>query len=179
MKEIIAKRYARALIQIGREDGQYEQYEQQLKAFEVVLQQSEELRAVMENPIYNKDQKKAIFDALKDNLELSPLVINFIALLIDKRRLGYFSEIVRCYDQLADELAGRIRARVLSAVPLSEPSVTEIQEKLAALTGKEVLITAEQDPELIGGVVTQVGDLVYDGSIRTQLDNMKERLAKG
>jgi F-type H+-transporting ATPase subunit delta len=179
MKEIVAKRYARALIQIGREDGHYETYGQQLKAFDAVLQESGELRAVMENPIYNRDQKKAIFNDLKDKLRLSPSVINFIMLLIDKRRLGYFSEIVRCYDRMADDLAGRTRALVISAVPLEESSIKVIQEKLASITGKEVLISAEEDPDLIGGIVTHVGDVVYDGSVRTQLESLKERLVKG
>lgn len=179
MKEIVAKRYARALIQIGREDRQYEQYGHQLKAFEGVLQKSEELRDVMENPIYNKDQKKAIFNSLKDKLTLSPPVVNFITLLIDKGRLAYLSEIVRCYGRLTDQAAGRIRARVISAVPLPEPSVKVIQEKLTAVTGKEVLISVEENPELIGGIVTQVGDMIYDGSIRIQLRNMKEMLLKG
>lgn len=179
MKEIVAKRYARALIQIGKEDGQYERYGQDLRAFGEILEESPELRAVLENPIYNREQKKALFHALKDKLDLAPLVVNFILLLIDKRRLGYFKEIVRCYEGLMDEVAGRMRARVLSAVPLPEASLKAIQRQLAAITGKEVLIAAEEDPGLIGGVVAQIGDLVYDGSIRTQLEKIKETLLKG
>lgn len=179
MREIVAKRYAKALIQIGQEEGQYEQYGQELKAFWEVLRASIELQDVMENPIYDKDQKKALFQALNSNLNLSPTVINFILLLIDKRRVGYFGEIVRCYEKLADEVAGRIRARVISAVALPEASTRVIQERLASLTGKEVIVSVQQDPALIGGVVTQIGDVIYDGSIRTQLETIKETLMKG
>ena len=117
MKEIIAKRYAKALIQIGREDGQYERYAEELKSFGEVLEASSELKAVMENPIYDRDQKKAIFQALNRQLALSPIIINFILFIIDKRRVGYFDEIIRSYDQLADELAGRARARAATPAP--------------------------------------------------------------
>ena len=179
MKEIIARRYAKALIRIGEEDRHYEIYGQELKAFEGVMGISPQLGAVMENPIYDKDQKKAVFQALNAKLELSPVIVNFILLLIDKRRLGYFGEIVRCYEMLADEVAGKTRARVISAVPIPKASLAAIQKKLASMTGKEVIVSVQEDPGLIGGVVTQIGDIVYDGSIRTQLNKMKETLMKG
>jgi len=179
MKGIIARRYARALIRIGQEDGQYERYGQELLSFEEALGLSAELREVMENPIYGKDQKKALFHALNSTLRLSPTVTNFILLLIDKRRLGYFAEIVSSYREMADEVAGRTRAKVTSAVPLSAESVEAIKKRLASMTGKEVLLTLEVDPGLIGGVVTQIGGVIYDGSIRTQLENLKESLMKG
>jgi F-type H+-transporting ATPase subunit delta len=179
MKEIIARRYAKALIRIGEEDGNYELYGQELKAFEGVMGISPQLGAVMENPIYDKDQKKALFRAINLKLRLSPIVVNFILLLIDKRRLGYFAEIVRCYGLLADEVAGKARAKVISPVPIPNASIAAIQKKLASMTGKEVIVSVEEDPGLIGGVVTQIGDIVYDGSIRTQLNKMKETLMKG
>jgi F-type H+-transporting ATPase subunit delta len=179
MKEIIARRYAKALIQIGLEDGQYEQYGQELRSFGEILEASPELQAVMENPIYDKEQKKALFQALNARLDLSPIAIHFILLLIDKRRLAYFGEIVRCYERLADEAAGRVRARVISAVALPEASIRTIREKLRSMKGKEVIVSVQEDPTLIGGVVTQIGDMIYDGSIRTQLQGIKETLMKG
>jgi F-type H+-transporting ATPase subunit delta len=179
MKEIIAKRYARALIRIGQEDGQYEQYGRELRSFQELLGVSPELRAVMENPIYDKDQKKALFQALNARLKLSPMLTNFVFLLIEKRRLGYFGEIVACYDRLADEVAGRVRARVVSAIPLPQSSLQAIQGKLEAMTAKKVILTVQEDPSLIGGIVTQIGDVIYDGSIRTQLAGITETLMKG
>jgi F-type H+-transporting ATPase subunit delta len=179
MKEIIAKRYARALVRIGQEDGQYETYGKELHAFQEILEASEELGAVMENPIYDRDQKKSLFRALNGQLRFSPMVTSFVLLLIEKRRLGYFREIVTGYDQLADEVAGRTRARVLSAVPLPESSVRTIQARLESMTRKKVIVTVQSDPSLIGGVVTQIGDLIYDGSVRTQLASITETLMKG
>ncbi len=179
MKEIIARRYAKALIRIGQEDGNYERYGQELISFDEALSLSAELRAVMENPIYAKEQKKALFHALNSKLGLSPMVVNFILLLIDKRRLGYFNEIVRIYGEMADEVAGRGRAKVTSAVDLSPQAVEAIRKRLASITGKEVILTLAVDPRLIGGVVTQIGGVIYDGSIRTQLENLRESLMKG
>jgi F-type H+-transporting ATPase subunit delta len=179
MKEIIAKRYARALIRIGQEDGQFEGYGEGLKRFQQVLEISAELKEVMENPIYNKEQKKLLFHALNAKLGLPPILMSFILLLIDKRRLGSLADIVQCYDRMVDEVAGRTRARVVSAVPLPEASVEAIRKQLAAMTGKEVTVDVETDPALIGGVVTQIGDIVYDGSLRTQLAQIKDSLMKG
>ena len=179
MKEIVAKRYAKALVRIGQEDEQYEQYGRELLSFGEVLEASVELQAVMENPIYDKEQKKALFHALNAGLKLSPVLTHFILLLIDKRRLGYFMEIMTCYDRLADEVAGRVRARVASAVPLPEPAIQAIRKRLESMTGKTVIVTVQEDPGLIGGVVTQIGDIIYDGSIRTQLAGITETLMKG
>ncbi|MEJ5376686.1 MAG: ATP synthase F1 subunit delta [bacterium] len=179
MNEIIAKRYARALIQIGQEDGKYEQYGQELKAFQELLEASPELKAVMVNPIYEREDKKGLLSAIYQRLNFSQVVRNFLLLLVDKRRIGSFKDIVRCYQMLADELAGRITAKVASAVPLDESILKELKERLEAITGKQVFLQVWQDPELIGGLVTQIGDTVYDGSVRTQLAGLKEILLKG
>ena len=179
MKEIVAKRYAKALIRIGQEDGQYELYGEEIKAFRELLAASSELREVMENPIYDKEQKKTLFQALNAKLGFSQIVINFILLLIEKRRVVFFNDIVRFYEKLSDELAGKVRAEVRSAVSLPKASMKAIEKKLAAMTGKQVLISSSVDPELIGGVVTKIGDVIYDGSIRTQLYGIKETLMKG
>jgi F-type H+-transporting ATPase subunit delta len=179
MKEIIAKRYARALIRIGQEDGHYERYGSELRSFQELLGLSAELQAVMENPIYDKDQKKALFQALNARHTLSPMVTHFVLLLIEKRRLGYFEEIVACYDRLADEVAGRVRAQVTSVTPLRASVLQAIQGKLEAMTAKRVILSVREDPSLIGGVITQIGDVIYDGSIRTQLAGITETLMKG
>jgi F-type H+-transporting ATPase subunit delta len=179
MREIVARRYAKALIRIGQEDGKYEAYGEELKAFGQLWEASPEFRDVMENPIYPKEQRRAIFEAVKEKMGLSPIMVNFIRLLIDKRRVGYLPEIIRCYEKLSDEVAGRLRATVTSAVPLDEASLKAIQEKLEEMTGRKVLLSVQEDPRLIGGVVTKIGDILYDGSIRTQLENLKETLMKG
>lgn len=179
MNEIVAKRYARALIQIGEEDGNYELYGVELKGFEELLEASPELRDVMLNPIYEREIKKRAIRLVAEKLRLSPIVQNFLLLLVDKRRITALKHVVRCYQELVDEVAGRIRAQVFAAVPLEEPVQEVLKGKLETLTGKKVILEVAQDPDLIGGIVTKIGDKVYDGSVRTQLASLREILLKG
>src|SRR6056297_548451 len=93
--------------------------------------------------------------------------------------ISYIRQIATNYNKLADELKGIVRANLISAEELSSEKFEEIRNALSKMTGKEVVLDAEQDPEIIGGVVTKIGDLVLDGSIKTQLENMRESLKRG
>jgi len=179
MSGIVARRYAKALIQIGQEDGLYEKYGEELKSINDLMEASAEFKAVMLNPIYDKELKKDILKTVSQKLGLSPVVTNFLLLLVDKRRIGHFQAIVRSYEELADEVAGRIRAQVTSAVPLDEQTLNALRGKLEAMTGRKVIMSVVEDKGLIGGIVTKIGDTIYDGSVRTQLASLKEILMKG
>jgi F-type H+-transporting ATPase subunit delta len=100
-------------------------------------------------------------------------------LLFDKGRIGFVGDIDEFYKKLADELKGVVRAGLVSATELSGETVRKIRKALSNKTGKEVSLEVKQDPALIGGIVTRIGDLVLDGSIRTQLLNMRESLRRG
>jgi F-type H+-transporting ATPase subunit delta len=99
--------------------------------------------------------------------------------LFDKGRFGYLSSINDFYQKLADELEGIARASLVSATELSSETVDKIRNTLSDKTGKDIILEVEQDPGLIGGIVTRIGDLVLDGSIKTQLLNMRESLKRG
>jgi F-type H+-transporting ATPase subunit delta len=114
-----------------------------------------------------------------EKLDISAVIKSFVTLLFKKKRLGYIRDINEHYNKLADELKGIVRAELTSATELSSDSFEQIRSSLTKLTGKDVLLEAKIDPELIGGVVTRIGDLVLDGSIRTQLKNMRESLKRG
>jgi F-type H+-transporting ATPase subunit delta len=179
IKEIIAKRYARSLISIGQEDGQYQQYGEELDRFDELTQSSEELREVLENPIYNLENQKELLKTLSGRLSLSPVVTNFLNLLLDKRRMSYFLDIVRQYNKLLEEILGVTTATIVSAIDLPNEDLEKIIERFSKVTGKEVHVNVEKDPSLIGGLVAKIGDTLYDGSIRTQLYAIKEMLGKG
>jgi F-type H+-transporting ATPase subunit delta len=100
-------------------------------------------------------------------------------LLFDKRRIGFVPDISEFYGGLADELKGVARASLVSATELPDETVEKIRAALSKRTGKDILLETEQDPSLIGGIVTRIGDLVLDGSIKTQLLNMSESLKRG
>ncbi|NNL78606.1 MAG: ATP synthase F1 subunit delta, partial [Desulfobacterales bacterium] len=112
-------------------------------------------------------------------LTLSGIMKSFLTLLFDKGRFIYLTNINDFYQRLADELKGITRASLISATQLSSETVDKIRSALSQRTGKDIILEIEQDPGLIGGIVTRIGDLVLDGSIKTQLLNMRESLKKG
>jgi F-type H+-transporting ATPase subunit delta len=110
---------------------------------------------------------------------LTPIIRSYLGLLIEKRRIGNLSEIADFYHRLIDEHQKVARARLTAATPLDEKAVADIAKSLEKLTGKKVIVEFQVVPELIGGVVAQIGDLVLDGSVRRQLLNFKETLKRG
>lgn len=180
MKDIaISRRYAKALLLLGKEDGQAETYRTELSGVAAFLEKEAELSRTIANPIYELYGRRGVLKVVVEKLNLSPVIASFALLLFDKGRFGYLSSIDETYQKLVDELNGVAHAHVVSAVDLSEDAVEKIKAALSALTGKVVILNLEKDPGLIGGIVTKIGDLVLDGSVRTQLQNMKESFKRG
>ena len=175
----IARRYAKALMLIGKEDGNAEQYREELDGLSGLFNQGQELGQIICNPLYDAEGRKKVLEAVLGKLDLSKVMNSFMLLLFEKGRIGFLSDINEFYQKLADELKGVARASVVSASELSSEAIEKIRESLAKMTGKEVKLDVEQDAGLIGGVVTKIGDLVLDGSIKTQLLNMRESLKRG
>ena len=175
----VARRYAKALMNIGREDGKYDTYGEELGAFTALFQREEQLREVLNNPAFSILRRQAIIQEIATRLRLSPLTINFLHLLVDKNRMRYLLDITTLYRELADEAAGRARVRLITAHDLSTQKLKELTKGLQDLVGKQVIMEVETDASLIGGVVARIGGMVYDGSVKTQLERLKETLAKG
>jgi F-type H+-transporting ATPase subunit delta len=175
----IARRYAKALVQLAAEEGAVEKFHAELAAFEGVLAGNPDLRAILTSPAYRIEVKQEIVRDLLARLALAATPANFIRLLIDRNRLDYLPQIIASYGALADELSGVVRPTLTSAIPLDAGQVEEIKEALAKSTGKKVVLSVEVDPSLIGGVVTKIGDKVYDGSVKTQLTRIEDILQKG
>ncbi len=174
----IARRYAKALLLIGKEDGQAETYREELDGFATLMADEKTLEEAVCNPLYDAAGRKKVLMTVVKRLELSDVMKAFLLLLFDKGRIGFVCDINDFYQKLADDLKGIARASLASATELSEESVEKIREALSKMTGRDVQLEVEEDPALIGGVVTRIGDLVLDGSIRTQLVNMKESLKR-
>jgi F-type H+-transporting ATPase subunit delta len=175
----IARRYAKALLLIGKEDGQTEQYRQELAGVAELVAGNKALADTLSNPLHIASQRKQVLDKIIEKLNLSKVVSSFLLLLFEKGRIGFIASINDFYQKLADELKGVARASLTSATELSTETVEKIRSALSERTGKEVVLEVEQDPGLIGGIVTRIGDLVLDGSIKTQLLNMRETLKRG
>lgn len=175
----VSRRYAKALILIGQEDGQAEHYNAELESVVGLFDTQENFEKALTNPLYNKNNRKKVLVAVLAATDLSAIMKSFLTLLFDKGRIGFLREIASYYKDLADELKGVVKASIVSATELSSDAVDKIKEALSKRTGKNIVLKVEQDPSLIGGVVTKIGDLVLDGSVKTQLINMRETLKKG
>ncbi len=174
----IARRYAKALFGLAVDAGRVEAWSTSLQALQQVVDGSPDLQDVLSNPVYSKEQRRAIVEKLGAalSLEAEPRSLRF--LLGDRNRLGYLSAIVLTFRDLADAHLGRLRARVTSAVRLEDGQAQAIADKLSQATKAKVLLDRAVDPAILGGVVAQVGSLVYDGSVRTQLEDLRQQLKR-
>jgi F-type H+-transporting ATPase subunit delta len=175
----IARRYAKALLLIGKEDGKTETYRKELAGFSALIERESALGQAISNPLYNAAGREKVLETVLEKLALSGIMKSFLTLLFEKGRFIYLSSINDFYQKLADELKGIARASLVSATELSSETVEKIRTTLSNRTGKEVILEVEEDSSLIGGIVTRIGDLVLDGSIKTQLLNMRESLKRG
>jgi F-type H+-transporting ATPase subunit delta len=175
----IPRRYAKALLLIGKENGQAEAYRGQLGAVARLIEANKALEQALCNPLYETEGRRKVLVTLIERLGLAPMIKSFLTLLFDKGRIGFVGPIHQYYEKLADELKGVARATLVSAAALPEETVQKIRATLSQKTGKDIVLEVSQDASLIGGIVTRIGDLVLDGSIRTQLLNMRETLKRG
>ncbi len=175
----VSRRYARALLSLGKEDGNYLRYGEELKAFSELLKRESQARYVLESPIYDFTSRNKLLKSILEKAGFTQTINNFIQLLLTKGRIRYLEDISLFYDQLTDELSNIKRAKVTTAVKLGEDIIQRIQAALKEVVQKEVVVTVYQDPSIIGGIVAQVGDLTLDGSLRTQLKSLKESLRRG
>jgi len=174
----IARRYAKALLIIGKEDDKAESYKKELDRFSDLIAREKELEQAITNPLYDVGGRKKVLQAVIEKVGISKVLASFLLLLFDKGRFGFLSDINEFYKKLADELKGIVRASLVSATELSSETVEKIRTTLSKKTGKDIILEVEQDPSLIGGIVSRIGDLVLDGSIKTQLLNMRESLKR-
>lgn len=175
----IARRYAKALLIIGKEDGQTEQYRQELNGVAQLMVEDKQLSDTIANPLYKSGDRKQVLQKIIEKLNLSKTMSSFLLLLFEKGRFGFVGSINDFYQMLADELKGVARASLVSASQLTSEAIEKIRSALSKKTGKDVLLQVEHDPALIGGIVTRIGDLILDGSIKTQLLNLRESLRRG
>ena len=175
----IARRYAKALVQLAAEEQRVELIHGELSRFETLLTAQSQLRSVLINPAYGIEEKRAIVRDVMARMVISGTVANFLLLLLDRGRIGFLSAIIASYGTYADEISGVVRPTLYTAIPLEAIEIQGIKDALTTATGKKVVLSVQVDPSLIGGVVTKIGDMVYDGSIKTQLNRIESILQKG
>jgi len=174
----LARRYARALMSLAVDGKQVDKVGGNLRDLAGAYRTSPELADVLANPSYPRAQRRKVLDAVLTKLKAVDLVKTFCYLLLDKERMAAVPDIAREVEVMIEARAGRVQADVTSAVPLTAGQLKKITAALEKLSGKKVVVAKHEDPELLGGVVAKVGDVVYDGSLRTQLHNLRDRLAR-
>ncbi len=170
----IAKRYARALFDIAREEGAIEAIYAELKEFSSMLRESRDLADFFANPVFDSSDKSAVVVEILKKIEVSVTTSNFLRLLVDKKRIAVLGQIEDCYRRYMDEVLNKVRVNVKTAFPLSSDLSARIKEQMEGMTGKNVEMVISEDPSLLGGVVIGVGDTLYDGSVRAQLNSIRE-----
>jgi len=150
----------------------------QLNSFANLLAESAELREVLQNPSIPEAQKLKVLDALAPRLGLNRPIRNFIALITHHQRLDELGDMITAYAGLADENSGIAEVEITTARPLDAENRRLLEQQVAKLAGEpRVQATYYEDPSLLGGAVVRLGSTVYDGSVRAQLEQMRQRLA--
>jgi F-type H+-transporting ATPase subunit delta len=174
---VISLRYAHAFASVAESSHlDAGAAQQQMKDLAGTLADSHELREVLMNPSIANEQKLKVLDAIAARIGMFPQVRNFIAVIMDHRRLTELDEILTEYALVADADAGLADAEITSAHALNDADRAELEAQVSKLAGGRVRATYFEDPTLLGGAVVRIGSTVYDGSIRGQLAQMKQRL---
>ncbi len=176
----IPRRYARALLSAANESAaDLDQVREQLEEI-VALLQNPQLREVAAHPGYTRAERRAVIDRLMELLggPRQILVVNLVRLLIDRDRLPYLQDIARLFRDQADQASGRVRGQWMSAVPVDPGLVRQLERNLEKLIHRRVALEAQVDPAMLGGAAARIGALLYDGSLRSQLEDLRQRLKK-
>ncbi len=173
---VVGRRYAQALLELGKEQNQTDAILRDVGALKDAWVASGELREVVGNPVVPKPALQAIVDGLLEKIGVTPLVRNTMRLLAERGRLAYLPDILEAYTALAESETGSVRAEVTSAKLMSDEYYARLQKTLENATGHQVVLVKNEDPSLIGGVVTRIGDRVFDGSISNRLGELEETL---
>ncbi len=174
-----ALKYAKGLFIAGKELNKVKEFGEELKKFTAWLRENPEILRVFQSPIYPPEVKMEILQEILKYFRVDPEIERFLKLLIERRRIQYLEEIVSMYQALLDEELGIARGEVITAFPLEEGEKRELEEALKGILKKEVILEAKVDPEIIGGVKIKIGDYIWDGTLKSQLEKFKEIIIKG
>ena len=174
-EQTVARNYAETLFELARQNEGLERYQAGIETVARLLDENPRFRTFLETPrIAAADKKAVIRKAFADALP-KPL-LNFLLVVLDKRRQRLVREIAREYHVIVDEHLNRVHAEVTVARPLDEQAMKAITDRLTALLGKTAIPHVRVKPEILGGVIVRAGDTIYDGSLRRRLESMRRQL---
>ena len=168
--------YANALADIALEQGASEPAAKQLESFAAAYEESAELRTFLASPAVSVEAKHEVLEKIAKRLGASKIIRNFLFVIADHRRTQLIPEIVATFQQVLRQRQGVAEAEISSAVELTSAQKKELAATLARVTGKKIEPKYSLDPALLGGAVVRIGDTIYDGSLRSRLNEMRARL---
>ena len=173
----LSRRYAKAFFQLAQEQRREEAIGREIEQF-LSAYTGSALQTVLNNPAFSLDMRNKVVIEVTKSLRLSPISVHFLCILLERDRLTYLPSIVTRYRRLLNEASGRVEAKLVGANPLEPAMVERVRGVLRGISGKEVVLHEETDATLIGGVVVELEGKIYDGSVRTQLEKMKQTIAR-
>jgi F-type H+-transporting ATPase subunit delta len=173
---ILARRYAKALFSLGKESDKTETYSEALANIAALYTPDSGVGDALTNPLYPLEARQKVMAKIAETAQADTIMTNFLNLLVEKKRADILPDIAQELTIMVDQEKGISHGSVISAVEIDSALQEKIQATLEKLTGKKVILEAEVDPSIIGGIIAKVGDLVLDGSIRTQLNGLKESI---
>ena len=173
----IANRYARALAEVSFKLGQHEAVERELEQFGQLLDGNRELSVFYEDPAVGAARKKAATSQLLARLGFCKTAGNFILVLVERNRMGHFNEVLQAFRQAVRDRLGIVEVGVTTSTEIGQALREQLSRAMEQLSGKRVRLRFRIDPQILGGVIARVGDTIYDGSVRQQLQQMRENLS--
>jgi F-type H+-transporting ATPase subunit delta len=175
--QTVARRYALALADVVLQRGEAREVQQELITWAELLRSNTNLREVFANPTIALDKKRGVLKRLLEIARPRPTTANFLKVLLQNQRLTELDEINRRFAAVLDDRAGVVAALVTTARPVAADTQHTLEARLRKLTGKQVRVEFDTDPDMIGGIVARIGSTIYDGSVRSQLQQIKEKMA--
>ena len=175
-RQVSGKRYGQAVFELAREQDRTVLWGQDLALVAEAFEDTDFISLLKHAGVSAEDKRSAVETVLGG---ASPMVQNMVNLLVARGLVDAVPDACREYAELLDRQEGRQRVEVTTAVPLSPQEVDRITSFISGLIGREVVVTARVDEEILGGLVIQIGDRLLDGSARARLDGLRERLASG
>ncbi len=173
---ILARRYAKALFSLGKEQNKIEEYSETLSTIAALYAETEAVVDALTNPLYPLEARQKVMAKIAELVKADQIMTSFLNLLLEKKRAAILPDIADVMQAMVDEDQNISHGSVVSAIELDASLQKKIQETLEKITGNKVILETRVDPSIIGGIIAKVGDLVLDGSIKTQLNGLKESI---
>lgn len=174
-----ARRYAKALYEMGEELNISSKFSEDIKALKELTEKVEDFVPFLANPVINLEAKKEVISSAFKGLVLHDYIVNLLFFLIEANKVKLLPYICKFYQDLEDLYAGRVKGKVISPDLLSDEDVKAIKASLENKIKKEVILSQEINKDMIGGIIVKIGDMIYDASVKKQLEILKDNILKG